>query len=139
MSIANRIFIRLGLNIDATFQTQVEKYYGSGVEGLDFINESEKSRLHINEWVEKQTRNKIQKLLPPRAIGPVSLMVLVNAIYFKENAETIQRSLTKKSNFHTMGKTVKVEMMSGKERVKYLEDESGAYSVVELSYKTVTL
>ena len=136
LSIANRIFIRLGLNIDATFQTQVQEYYGSGVEGLDFINKSEKSRIHINEWVEKQTRNKIQRLLPPRAIGPVYLMVLVNAIYFKgEWLKPFKGSLTKKSNFHTMGKTVKVEMMSGKERVKYLEDESGAYSVVELSYK----
>ena len=139
LSIALRIFFRLGFYVYNEFQTQAEEYYGSGVEGLDFVKEPEQSRLHINEWVEQQTRNKIQNLLSPGAIGQMSSMILVNAIYFEgEWSQPFNGSLTKKSDFHAIDKTVKVEMMREKERVKYL-DESGAYSVVELSYKDCNL
>ena len=40
----------------------VEKYYGGKVTKLDFANETEKSRLTINSWVEGQTDNKIKDL-----------------------------------------------------------------------------
>ena len=136
LSIAMRIFIRLGFVVNNMFQREAEEEFGSRVEKLDFINEPDQSRLHINEWVEQQTKNKIQNMLSPWAIGQMTSMILVNAIYFEgEWSQPFNGSLTKKSDFYVMDKTVKVEMMSGKERVKYLEDESGAYSVVELSYK----
>ena len=80
LSIANRIFTKLGLLVDETYKADSKKYYGSGIELLDFLGEPEKSRQHINRWAEDQTGGKIRDLVPSGGIASFSLMVLVNAI-----------------------------------------------------------
>ena len=137
VSIANRIFSKLDLEVDEEYQNKSNEYYDSGLELLDFIGDPEKSRNHINKWVEEQTRNKIKNLLPPGTIGPLSLLVLVNAIYFKgEWQYPFEGHSTRKSDFHLkVGNTTKVDMMNGEEKVKYVMDSSAGYSAVELPYK----
>ena len=110
LSIANRIFTKLGLVINNEYQMKSKEYYSSGIELLDFVREPEKSRLHINKWVEEQTRKKIQNLLPSGAVGPWSLLVLVNAIYFKgEWSKPFKAVATRQSDFHlSVGNRTKV-------------------------------
>ena len=137
LSIANRIFAKLELLIDETYKADSKKYYGSGTELLDFSGEAEKSRKHINDWVEGQTRGKIRDLVPKGAIGPLSLMVLVNAIYFKGKwLKPFKARSTRQKDFH-LTKTDKatVDMMSGKERVKYVSNDAAGYTAVELPYR----
>lgn len=61
----------------------VEDYYGGKAAGLDFIQETEKSRQTINTFIEEQTNNKIKDLIPEGSLGPMTRLVLTNAIYFK--------------------------------------------------------
>ena len=63
----------------------IEQYYGGNAVNLDFVGETEKSRLTINDWVEEQTNDKIQDLIPKGNIDPLTRLVLTNAIYFKAN------------------------------------------------------
>lgn len=137
LSIANRIFSRLGLAVDDTYKVNSKQYYGSGIELLDFAGEPEKSRQHINKWVEDQTMGKIRNLLPSGAIDPLSLMVLVNAIYFKGKwVNPFEADRTRKDVFHiTKDEQATVDMMNGKERVKYILDDVAGYSAVELPYR----
>ena len=137
LSIANRIFTKLGLLVDESYKADSKKYYGSGIELLDFLGEPEKSRQHINKWVEDQTRGKIRDLVPSGAIGPLSLMVLVNAIYFKGKwLKPFEAYSTRKNAFHlTKSKQVTVDMMNGEERVKYVLNDAAGYSAVELPYR----
>ncbi len=56
--------------------------YGAGINLVDFMGESEKSRLAINAWTSAQTENRINDLLIEGAITPNTRSVLVNTIYF---------------------------------------------------------
>lgn len=37
----------------------------------------------INEWVANKTENRITEVIPERAIDDLTVLVLVNTIYFK--------------------------------------------------------
>ena len=141
LSIANRIFTRLGLEIDKEYTKNSKEYYNSGIDELDFICAAENSRNHINKWVEEQTRNKITNLLQPGTIGRDSLMVLVNAIYFKgEWLKPFDGSDTRKSDFHlNVGTKKRIDMMFSKERLKYTLDNDIGYSAVKLPYKDCSI
>lgn len=137
LSSANKIFSKSGLKVDERYVSLSKEYYGSGVEMLDFKNEAEKSRVRINKWVEDRTESKIQNLLPSGSIGPLSLLVLVNAIYFKGKwINPFQSFRTLKEHFYlTKRNTVPVDMMHDKQNLKYVRDKEVGYSAVELRYQ----
>ena len=141
LSIANRIFTRLGLQIDKEYTKNSKEYYNSGIDELYFIGEAENSRIHINKWVEEQTQQKITDLLPPGTIGRDSLMVLVNAIYFKgEWLKPFDGSDTIKSAFHlNVGTKKRIDMMFSEEYLKYTLDNDIGYSAVELPHKNCSI
>ncbi|XP_031214241.1 serpin B6-like isoform X2 [Mastomys coucha] len=53
------------------------------MEELDFKGAPEPSRQHINTWVAKKTEDKITELLSSGSVNSSTLLLLVNAIYFK--------------------------------------------------------
>jgi len=115
--------------------TTVEKYYGGKVTNLDFKNDAENSRVTINKWVEEQTNNKIQNLMPPGTIDSFTRLVLTNAIYFKGNwVKQFDKKNTDEQNFKvTSSNTVKVQMMhKSDEKFKYAEMEN--IQVLEVPY-----
>uniref|UniRef100_A0A8D2B061 Serpin domain-containing protein n=1 Tax=Sciurus vulgaris TaxID=55149 RepID=A0A8D2B061_SCIVU len=59
------------------------QFYHAELELLSFAKAAEKSRKHINTWVSKETKGKIQELLPTNSVDEQARLVLVNAIYFK--------------------------------------------------------
>lgn len=113
----------------------MEKFYASQVTSLDFIMETEKSRLTINRWVEEKTSHRIKDLVPPGVITALTRLVLTNAIYFKGLWEIrFQKSDTKEEDFFLKPEQkVRVQMMSLKDvRFNYLENED--LQLVELPY-----
>lgn len=56
---------------------------GDNIEELDFLRDTEKSRLHINKFVEDATRGNIKDLLSRDLVDPSTSVVLANAAYFK--------------------------------------------------------
>ena len=137
LSIANRIFGKLGLTFGDNYKAKSKKYYDSCVQLLDFIKDAEGSRMYINRWVEDQTRNKIRDLLSPGAVNAESLLVLVNAIYFKGKwLKPFKNWRTRKVDFYPeKSKSVRVDMMNGEEKVRYILDSNSGYSAVELPYR----
>ena len=116
----------------------VGKYYGGKVTNLDFIGETEKSRVTINDWVEDQTNDKIKDIIPPGVLNPMTRLVLTNAIYFKGTwVKQFDEKNTKEQDFRVSpGNTVKVPMMSltGKD-AKFNYTETDKLQVLELLYK----
>ena len=92
----------------------IERYYGGNATNLDFKDELEKSRVTINDWVEEQTNDKIQDLIPKGNINELTRLVLTNAIYFKGNwVKQFDEEKTSKQDFRVNSdKIVKVPMMS---------------------------
>src|SRR6185295_5329800 len=109
--------------------------YGAGLEELDFAGATDQSRKTINDWVAKETQDRIKDLLPEGSIANDTRLVLTNAIYFKANwAEAFSAKATKKEDFKVGGgKTVKVDMMHTSEMLNFVETD--AFQMLELPYE----
>jgi serpin B len=82
LSVANRMFGQDGMTFDAAYLDAARSAHGAPLERLDFRGAPEPSRLHINDWVGRQTEQRIRDLVPPGGIQPLTSLVLVNALYF---------------------------------------------------------
>jgi serpin B len=118
----------------------VETYYGGKVTNLDFIGDTENSRLTINRWIEDKTNSKIKDLIPQGSIDAYTRLVLTNAIYFKgtwltqfDKSLTLERDFTKAN-----GEKIKAKMMClnhldlGKKAFNYVENSD--LQAIELPY-----
>jgi serpin B len=82
LSIANRMFGQQGLDFRQPFLDLMAQHYDAPLEPTNFVRDPEGSRERINDWVEEQTNDKIQDLLPQGSITDDTRLVLTNAIYF---------------------------------------------------------
>jgi len=87
----------------------------------------------INSWVNKKTEGKIPKIL--ESLGPNSICVLLNAIYFKGTwEEMFKPGDTRDDAFFTArDKKLTVRMMSRKGRIKLLSGKG--FQAASLPYK----
>ena len=83
LNLANTLFGQKDFSFQQPFLDILAIDYGAGVQGVDFINDTENARLSINTWIERQTREKIQNMFPQGIITQDTRFVLVNAVYFK--------------------------------------------------------
>lgn len=135
MAVANRLWGQHGMMLKEPFRNITSQHYGAGLEQLDFVGQTEKSRETINAWVEDQTNKKITNLLPPGSITPDTRLVLTNAIYFKGNwVRQFNPMLTQQADFKVNAeKKVKAKFMYQKDTFKYYEDPN--VQVLEMPYK----
>jgi len=134
LNIVNAIWGQKDYSFLSTFLDVLAENYGAGLRILDFINETEKSRLTINEWVSDQTEGRIKDLIPQGAIDALTRLVLTNAIYFNAAwAYPFEEDMTADGLFHLLdGGQVSVPMMKQTEAFGYTEGEG--YQAVELQY-----
>ena len=113
LSSANALWGQQDYQFSKDFFDNVEKYYSGKATNLDFKKDPEGSRITINNWVENQTNNKIQNLIPAGVIKTMTKLVLTNAVYFKgEWVKQFNKNDTKEENFRTSNSgTVKAQMM----------------------------
>lgn len=112
--------------------------YGAGVQLTDFAR-SEAARRAINDWVSRQTEEKIQDLIPAGALDAMTRLVLVNAIYFKADWETpFDPQQTGDASFYLLdGSQVTVPMMSQDLNGRYVRGST--YQAIELPYQGGTI
>ena len=77
--IANSIWYRNTMTFEQSFLDVNKNFFNAEVAGLDFSNPQ--SINIINAWVENKTNSKIKQIID--SIDPMSVMFLINAIYFK--------------------------------------------------------
>ncbi|XP_021054076.1 serpin B4-like isoform X4 [Mus pahari] len=80
---ANSIYGAKDFPFLQTFLEDIKEYYQANVESLDFEHAAEESEKKINSWVESQTNGKIKDLFPSGSLSSSTILVLVNAVYFK--------------------------------------------------------
>jgi len=134
LNIANAIWGQKDYEFLSDFLDVLAENYGAGLRILDFINETEQSRLAINDWVSDQTEGRIEDLIPPGAIDVLTRLVLTNAIYFNAAWEhPFDVDMTANSPFYLLdGGQVIVPMMKQTESFGYTKGEG--YQAVELRY-----
>ena len=140
LSLANRLYGANGLNVEATYQNTIRTNYGGEMERLDFAGAPEPSRLHINEWVSTETQTKIPELLGEGTIDQNTVMVVVNAVYFKGTWKTeFDEEETQDETFNGFDEnnapvTATVPMMSAREDFKYVHSDDLNAEIIELPY-----
>jgi serpin B len=134
LNIVNAIWGQKDYEFLSDFLDVLAENYGAGLRILDFINETEKSRLIINDWVSDQTEGRIKDLIPQGAIDALTRLVLTNAIYFNAAWEDpFDEDVTADGPFYLFeGGQVIVPMMKQTESFGYTEGEG--YQAVELQY-----
>jgi len=110
---ANALWVQQDYQFSKDFFENVEKYYSGKAINLDFKKDPEGSRITINNWVENQTNDKIQNLIPQGIIQPMTKLVLTNAVYFKgEWIKQFNKNDTKEEDFRTSNSgIIKAQMM----------------------------
>ncbi|ELT94637.1 hypothetical protein CAPTEDRAFT_178608 [Capitella teleta] len=138
LDIANRLFGRQDYVFDEAFLNECQENFMSQLEELDFAEDTEGSRTHINDWVAEQTQQKIKDLIPEGAINKETALVLVNAIYFKGLWKIpFEQSETESLPFHAIhGVDQPMEMMQSSDvHFNYKEDKQLNIKILELPYE----
>uniref|UniRef100_A0A7N9CYC7 Serpin B6 n=1 Tax=Macaca fascicularis TaxID=9541 RepID=A0A7N9CYC7_MACFA len=110
---ANRLFGEKSYDFHTCFTDSCGKFYQAKLKQLDFLNDTEKSRTHINNWIAEKTEGKITEMLSPDSVDSLTKLILVNAIYFKGNWESqFVKEMTREMPFKiSKNKEKPVQMM----------------------------
>lgn len=134
LTTANALWAQTGYPWRPEYKKLVAEAYLAGLYDVDFASAPEPARATINAWVEKETRQKIRELLPPRSITPLTRLVLTNAIYFKGDWQNpFEKSQTKDLPFtRADGTKVPTPLMYRVGGYGYLENDT--FQVLQLPY-----
>jgi len=133
LHIANALWGQDGYGFLPDFLDVLAENYGAGVRTADFIDAPEQARVMINRWVSDETEERIEDLLPPGSITPLTRLVLTNAIYFKATWEHRFAKGTVDDTFTLLdGSQVTVPMMQQIAKFNYVEGKG--YQAIELPY-----
>lgn len=118
-----------------TYLKLVQSAYGAGLHQVDFKSSPDGVRATINQWVEKETKDRIKDLLPPGSVTPTTRLVLTNAIYFKGAWEDpFDKRATRTDPFHvSSSQSVQAPFMHRTTAYRYYD--GGAFQALELPYK----
>jgi len=136
LEMVNRIYVQEESIVQQEYKKRLQENFGATAVNIDFGKQE--ARDTINEWISTKTRKKINDLIPPGELGPLTKSVLVNAIYFKGEWENkFDKELTIPMKFYCSSKvTVDVPMMFRKGKYKMVQDKRlGGASVLEIPYK----
>uniref|UniRef100_A0A8C3CLV9 Serpin domain-containing protein n=1 Tax=Cairina moschata TaxID=8855 RepID=A0A8C3CLV9_CAIMO len=133
LKIADRLYLEKTYPVLPEYLNCAKKFYKAGLEEVDFKTATEEARQLINSWVDKETNGRIQDFLVPSSVDLNTVLVLVNAIYFKgtwkrafkeEDTQEMPFSMTKQDSkpvqMMIQNSTFKVATVAA-EKMKILE------------------
>lgn len=134
LRVSNSIWGTPRMTFEKPFLDTLAVSYGAGMRLTDFAANPEAARAAINGWVDKETEDRIQELLPSGTIDSSTRLVLVNAIYFNAAwADHFDPNATKPGTFHAPGGDVQAPMMNKHSEIRY--GAGDGYRAVSLPYQ----
>ena len=133
IQIANALWGQKRAKFKKTFGDLVKEQFGGKIQSLNFAQPDQAAKA-INDWVARQTRDRIKDLVTADALNADTRLVLTNAIYFKGAwAHPFQADHTKKADFHLDAqKSVQADMMTQTKIFRYAQVDG--VHILELSY-----
>ena len=141
LDLANKLWTHKEYNIKEIYENILKRYFQVTINKVDFQSNPEEIRLQINEWVAQKTQQKIQNLLSEGSLASSTLLVLVNAIYFKGDWKFPfeSRSTCKQMFYKNDIESKLVDMMSQEDEFLFTDDQALEVKVIQLPYKNSSL
>ena len=136
LHIANRLYGADHFDFLSEFLKSTKSCYLADMERVNFLRETEASRVLINKWVEQQTADHIKELIPTGVLTSDTGLVLANAIYFKGNwnSQFLKEATRTDKFFITLSQVVEVQMMNQRSIFTTGYNNELKTEVIELSY-----
>jgi serpin B len=134
LNVANSLWAQQGYALHPDYVNSLSEYYGVQLEQVDFSAPDQAAQV-INDWVSQQTQDKIQNLVDPSSLDPLTRLILVNAIYLNAGwALMFDENGTEDAPFTLLdGTQVTVPTMHQDNQHTYVGTET--YQVVQLDYQ----
>jgi serpin B len=84
LQIAETLFGQKGFAYRQEFLDLLASKYGAALQTVDFSGNPTDAAAQINHWAADQTHDRIKQVIDPSSIKPLTRLVLVNAVYFKD-------------------------------------------------------
>ncbi|XP_054166441.1 serpin B3-like [Oppia nitens] len=137
LNVANLVVRNDSEILKQEFVDEIQLAFRAQVDRADFKHNAVAETDKINQWISKQTNNKIQKIFDK--IDEQTSLILLNAVYFKGNwEEEFSKYRTIKSNFYNNGadnSNVSVDTMSRTDNYYYFSSQELNSRLIELPYK----
>lgn len=136
LRVANKLFGEKTYAFEQPYVDKTGQIFGAPLEPVDFLKAAESARKLINDWVAKETQDRIKDLIPANGVDDQTRLALVNAIYFKaEWEDPFQLAATKPAPFSVTATDKKdVPTMN---RTGYLRHGvQDGVKILELPYKS---
>ncbi|HTK73708.1 MAG TPA: serpin family protein [Gemmataceae bacterium] len=135
LAVANALWGQKGIPWRPGAAARLVNRFGANLNDADFASDPEAARRRINAWAADRTRGKVQTVLGPGDVTPLTRLVLANAIYFKSDWDTkFNKAATADAPFHLAdGERAMTPLMHQESEFRYAEGDG--YQVLELSYK----
>jgi serpin B len=137
LDVANRLWGQPGYAYRPEYLATTLEHYGAELAEVDFVGQTEAARQSINQWVEEQTHDKIQDLIPPGGVNALTRLVLTNAVYFHSDwSYQFEPDQTRSAAFHLAAdQQIEVPMMSQNQVLRYAETDAAQF--LEMPYGPV--
>lgn len=131
---SNRLFVEQTLKLQPDWLEVTRRYFTAEAGRSDFSHDATGESTKINDWVGQQTNGKITGIIPPGTLDHLTLMVLVNAVYFDLPwDEQFTKSLTTDQPFYVDATHVKtVPLMFKQHALRYTQKPG--FQIAALSY-----
>jgi len=132
---ANLLAVATGFKPKSDYSSDLLGGFQSEIREFNFGTDSANSVKEINNFVAEKTNDKIQELLAEGDVGPLTRLVLVNAVYFKANWKfAFIPKNTISDDFQSPSGPIQTEFMTRTSQVNVLEDAERELDILELPY-----
>lgn len=134
LHIANRLWGQSGFKFKDSFLKPLDENFSAGLQELDFRGDSSGATQTINQWVEEQTEDKIQDLIPSGSLGRDTRLVLTNAIYFLGKWQRQFKGADTSDRVFHLAPSQEVRVSSMHQNSRFLYGENDQVQLVALPY-----
>ncbi len=134
LNVANSLWAQQGYALHPDYVNLLSEFYGSQLQEVDFSVPDQTAQV-INGWVSQQTQGKIENLVEPSSLDPLTRLILINAIYLNAGwALMFDESQTQDGAFTLLdGSQVTVPTMHLHNQFRYIGTES--FQAADLDYQ----